>query len=390
LNFSKSEISNESSNRYIAAANSAIVQRSIAIGAVDDPLEHEADAVADKVMRMPANNFTQRKCPECEEEDKVQRKPLASFIQKLGNDSGTKASDSVSQRINSTKGGGSNMDSGTKSFMESRFETDFSGVKIHTGDYAVQMSQELNAQAFTVGNDVYFNSGKFNPDNNGGKQLLAHELTHVLQQSGLRNNAQNKIQRQAAPPAKKTIWLHIGFDSSAQADTNTMKKLRASIAAEESAIASCCSTKAKACDVQIKPLYDWNRNNKPAPSDGDYDSDIAADLNLRDNNIKNINTGKAGGIRLLVTGSTLSQTWQGVRLFANANSGADNMIWNVNVAPDETLSHETGHIAGYSGGDIEGNVHSSDPDNLMSRGDIRNAGALPDTNWCEKVAALAV
>jgi len=283
------------------------------------------------------------------------------------------------------------MDSGTKSFMESRFREDFSDVKIHTGNYAVQMSQELNAQAFTVGNDIYFNSGEYDVSSNKGKHLLAHELTHTMQQGGSDKSSevQSKIQRKAGP-VKKTVWLHIGFDSSSQANESTMKKLRASISAEESALVHCCSSKSKACDVQIKYLFDWNRNDKPAPTDGDYDSDVAADRTLKDDNIKKINTGKSGGIRMLVTGSTLSQTWQGTRIFANAQSGTDSLIWNVNVAPEETMAHETGHIAGYSGGDIEGNVHSSDPDNLMSRGDIRHAGALPDTNWCEKVAALAV
>jgi len=145
-------------------------------------LEHEADAVADKVLRMPEQNLIQRKCTNCDEEEKVQRKPLASYIQKMGNYTGMTASDSVSQKINSTKGSGSGLDSSTKSFMESRFGTDFSDVKIHTGDYAVQMSKELNAQAFTVGNDVYFNSGKYNPATDGGKHLLAHELTHTMQQ----------------------------------------------------------------------------------------------------------------------------------------------------------------------------------------------------------------
>ena len=160
------------------------IQRKLSIGSIDDPLEHEADAVADKVMRMPGPNLVQRKCASCEEEEIVQSKPLASFIQKMGNYTGMTASDSVSQKINSTKGGGNNLDSSTKSFMENRFGTDFSGVKIHTGDYAVQMSQELNAQAFTVGNDVYFNSGKYNPNSNSGKHLLAHELTHTVQQGG--------------------------------------------------------------------------------------------------------------------------------------------------------------------------------------------------------------
>jgi len=68
--------------------------------------------------------------------------------------------------------------------MESGFGADFSDVKIHTDTNAVQMSQELGAQAFTNGNDVYFNKGKYNPDSREGKHLLAHELTHTIQQTG--------------------------------------------------------------------------------------------------------------------------------------------------------------------------------------------------------------
>jgi Domain of unknown function (DUF4157) len=167
------------------ALQGIFIQRKLTIGAVDDPLEQEADAMADKVMRMPEQPFVQRKCARCDEEEKVQRSPLAAsitpFIQAKGGDGGT-ASDTVTQRINATRGSGSSMDMPTQSFMESRFGTDFSNVKIHTGDYAVQMSRELNAQAFTVGSDIYFNSGKYNPLSESGKHLLAHELTHTVQQ----------------------------------------------------------------------------------------------------------------------------------------------------------------------------------------------------------------
>jgi hypothetical protein len=79
--------------------------------------------------------------------------------------------------------------------MESRFGTDFSDVKIHTGSEAVQMSKELNAQAFTVGNNIYFNEGKYSPNSHAGKHLLAHELTHTVQQGGV---MQKKIQKQDA------------------------------------------------------------------------------------------------------------------------------------------------------------------------------------------------
>jgi hypothetical protein len=172
---------------YKEALQGVYIQRKLSIGSVDDPLEQEADTMADTIMRMPEQPFVQRKCAHCDEEEKVQRKPLAAsitpFIQTKGADGGT-ASDTVTQQINTTSGSGGRMDGHTQSFMQSRFGTDFSNVKIHTSDYAVQMSRELNAQAFTVGSDIYFNSGKYNPSSDSGKHLLAHELTHTVQQGG--------------------------------------------------------------------------------------------------------------------------------------------------------------------------------------------------------------
>ncbi|MBL0341286.1 MAG: DUF4157 domain-containing protein [Bacteroidetes bacterium] len=75
------------------------------------------------------------------------------------------------------------MDTGTRSFMENRFGADFGNVKIHTDSQSSHLNRELNAKAFTVGNDIYFNSGKYSPQSESGKHLLAHELTHVVQQN---------------------------------------------------------------------------------------------------------------------------------------------------------------------------------------------------------------
>jgi hypothetical protein len=150
--------------------------------------------VAGEKMRMPEQNFIQRKCAHCEEEEKAQRTPLASFIQKKATENNSAVSDSVSNQIQSTKGNGNAMPDATKSFMENRFTTDFSNVKIHTGNYATQLSNQLNAQAFTIGNDIYFNEGKYQPESTDGKRLLAHELTHTIQQS-------NYIQRQSGSGA---------------------------------------------------------------------------------------------------------------------------------------------------------------------------------------------
>ena len=68
--------------------------------------------------------------------------------------------------------------------MEGKFNADFSKVRVHTGDKAVVMTNMLKAQAFTHGFDIYFNAGKYQPNTSLGKHLLAHELTHVVQQKG--------------------------------------------------------------------------------------------------------------------------------------------------------------------------------------------------------------
>ena len=197
--YSQQTKTSDNKNGYSPAASSGTglgLQCMLDIGSVNDPLEAEADAMADRVMRMPDTPLVQRKCAGCEEEkEKLQRKPLAvsitPFIQTKGAEGGT-TSDAVASQISASKGGGSGMDKSTQSFMENRFGTDFSNVKIHTDNNAVQMSQELRAQAFTVGKDIYFNGGKYNPESKSGKQLLAHELTHTLQQSA---TIDRKIQR---------------------------------------------------------------------------------------------------------------------------------------------------------------------------------------------------
>jgi hypothetical protein len=203
MKFERSTSNNESSTLHPAShtsRNGLSIQRKLSIGAVNDPLEYEADAMADKVLRMPEQNFIQCKCASCEEEEKAQRKPAESFLQKKSFEANS-VSDIVANKIQSTKGGGSVLPEATKSFMERRFGADFSNVKIHTGSYASQLSKDLNAQAFTVGNDIYFNEGKYQPESNDGKHLLAHELTHTLQQD-------TQIKRQPAAPKNSKRFKH--------------------------------------------------------------------------------------------------------------------------------------------------------------------------------------
>lgn len=113
-----------------------------------------------------------------EEEDQIQMKP--SVWRSPGG--GGYASPGVSQQISSSKGRGRPLDTAVSAEMGSKIGADFSGVRIHTDSKAVQMSNALGAQAFTHGKDIYFNQGKYNPGSPSGKHLLAHELTHTVQQ----------------------------------------------------------------------------------------------------------------------------------------------------------------------------------------------------------------
>jgi hypothetical protein len=123
----------------------------------------------------------QRKCAACEEEEKVQRKPMKPFLQKKENQQGAVAGNGVSEQINSSKGKGQSIDDSTRNFMETRFGTDFNNVRIHTDDAGTN-EPGTQRQSFTVGNDIYFNEGEYKVNTDNGKQLLAHELTHTLQQ----------------------------------------------------------------------------------------------------------------------------------------------------------------------------------------------------------------
>jgi len=75
------------------------------------------------------------------------------------------------------------LDPSTRGYMESRFGVDFGNVRVHTGDRAAQSARDINARAYTVGSDIVFSSGRYAPETSSGRKLLAHELTHVVQQS---------------------------------------------------------------------------------------------------------------------------------------------------------------------------------------------------------------
>ncbi len=134
-----------------------------------------------------------------DEEDEKQNRPSPREAQKEENRNGR----SIESRLAASKGRGRPLPDKTRQFMESRFGSDFSQVRTHSDYEAVQMSQELNAQAFTHGRDIYFNEGKFDAGSSQGKSLLAHELTHVIQQGASPKLSQPIMPQSANQPPQQ-------------------------------------------------------------------------------------------------------------------------------------------------------------------------------------------
>ena len=179
----------------------SILQPSLTVGPANDAYEREADAVADAVMRMPEPDTVRRqpveeeeellqpklqRQPIEEEEEVLQPKPLADgitpLVQRVGQAAGAMAAPPEVDAV--LAGTGQPLDGATRAFMEPRLGYDFGGVRVHTGSMARASSQAVQAKAYTVGRDIVFNTGQYQPGSDAGRKLLAHELTHVVQQTG--------------------------------------------------------------------------------------------------------------------------------------------------------------------------------------------------------------
>ncbi|GAB4175324.1 MAG: hypothetical protein Fur006_05670 [Coleofasciculaceae cyanobacterium] len=179
------------------------LQPKLVVGQSRDKYEQEADSVAAQVMSMSAPPTIlepiQRQTEE--QESLLQKSPLADSItpliqrqteeqeeqiqakslpQRASATSKNDAGNSLENKLTSSKGGGSPLPDDVRSFMEPRFGNDFSQVRVHTDSTAVQMNKELRARAFTHGSNIYYGAGK----SAAKDSLTAHELSHVVQQTG--------------------------------------------------------------------------------------------------------------------------------------------------------------------------------------------------------------
>ncbi|MEM9091163.1 MAG: DUF4157 domain-containing protein, partial [Cyanobacteria bacterium P01_F01_bin.53] len=181
------------------------VQAKLTIGQPNDQYEQEADQVASQVVERINSPQVQQQSIQrqdmAEEEEELQMKPLASTIQRQEvpeeeeelqmhplvqrkSVGGSVASENLESSIEIARGQGQPLGVDIRGSMEQAFGADFNGVRIHTDAQSNQLNQSIQAKAFTTGQDIFFRQGAYQPDNRSGQELLAHELTHVVQQTG--------------------------------------------------------------------------------------------------------------------------------------------------------------------------------------------------------------
>ncbi|MDD2621137.1 MAG: DUF4157 domain-containing protein, partial [Syntrophomonadaceae bacterium] len=179
-----------------------IIQAKLTVGTAGNYYEQEADRVAEQVIKQtaaatPSNlNITSKK-PSIT--PFVHSTPAAMTSSDETSPQGFEVANIWESRLKTSKNTGNPLPDNTRHLMESQMGADFSQVRVHTGFAAAHLNQEINAEAFTYGNDIYMADGRYQPQSQSGQQLLAHELTHVVQQSAHSDGQQS--------PTVQRNWL---------------------------------------------------------------------------------------------------------------------------------------------------------------------------------------
>lgn len=181
-----------------ALMSTGMLRPKLQIGAPDDPLEREADRMAHSVMSSGAPCSCSAGSPPC-----------ASCQTSMVNGALKRKAESGRQPHVAGEalglGSGKRLDDSSRSFFESRMGADFSGVRIHDDATAARSATQLNARAFTIGSDIAFGKGNYRPHSNDGRELIAHELTHVLQGTAA-------IRRAPLDPKNTAAWDWYGSE----------------------------------------------------------------------------------------------------------------------------------------------------------------------------------
>ena len=202
------------SDRLMAAnANPPLsIQRQLKTSTPGDAFEREADSVANRIVQMPEHQLQRRcasqsNCPVSTEQPDLTKQQLQT---KSTNQNGLSA-DAPPIVHDVLQSSGQPLDRKTRDFMEPRFGYDFSSVRLHTDARAAKSAAAVEANAYTVGQHIALGEGQYSPQTPSGKQLLAHELTHVVHQTGGRQVAPT-LQRQPAGGAKAATSCPASLD----------------------------------------------------------------------------------------------------------------------------------------------------------------------------------
>jgi hypothetical protein len=167
------------------------IQPKLTVNTPGDVHEQEADRVAEQVMRMPESSV-QSTAPAGSSGHATGSAARVQTKSAHAGDSGGAAAPPIVHDV--LRSPGQPLDAATRAFMEPRFGQDFGHVRVHTDAKAAESARTIGAQAYTVGENLVFGAGRYAPGSMTGKNLLAHELTHTVQQQG---NAQPTIQRKS-------------------------------------------------------------------------------------------------------------------------------------------------------------------------------------------------
>lgn len=195
------------------------IQCKLAVSAPGDFFEREADAAADRVMRMEASAsigsappIIQRKCENCAEKEEKQAlegredesldTQRTTILRKTAPFLPAAPAPVTSRRLAASRTGGAPLAPTTRARMENSFGHDFSRVRVHHDAEAGAMSRQISALAFTHGSHIYFQEDMYHPDISAGKRLLAHELTHVIQQGQAPQQSQGRDYSGAGEPGR--------------------------------------------------------------------------------------------------------------------------------------------------------------------------------------------
>ncbi|HBB35669.1 MAG TPA: hypothetical protein DC064_28795, partial [Cyanobacteria bacterium UBA9273] len=227
--------------KAVTTKSAVQLQMSTKVSSPNDPAEKEADSTAKKIMRMAVSESSIaymktgsggvfRQVKQEEKDKKLQTKLQSPYITRFA-DSGIftqpqkkeekiqrqaegqpNVASNVGADIQNSRASGSPLPLSVRRFMEPRFNADFSNVKIHTGDNAARLNRQVNAQAFTMGNQIFFGRNKFQPDSQEGKELIAHELTHTIQQGEAIQRSEDVSVTQHSPVQVQRLGISDALD----------------------------------------------------------------------------------------------------------------------------------------------------------------------------------